>query len=454
MHDTIPRMAEKLEPYRRIAGKEVADRTDGGRGLFGMRHRRMKEKTARKINRFRERVVNEEVPSLSAENLFLKNPEHQQQLILVNDVLQKYCTGIGVQYKPVPAHAISTISKAKKHPETYNGKYQSTTGMMYIDDEIRGFELFWTTLHEVIHAIGSTTFNVSKDGWSSRRIGYEQSTTRGRQFSGFNEGVIEHIVHEIAVSQYNDIAQRLHEIKSSTGVDAADTRYEFAFQPHDYDAHRSLVSDVMQREAYARQHEQEGEIEDDTLLLKYLEPVQAEMVHGYLSGNMMHLRSIEQHFGEGSLRLIAALRDTDGYGSERGVLFRDYFATLSDEWPTRLRIASEFIENSESFALYVRANTEVSHIVTEYISAPFPSIRNKEYERHIGLACGVLLMIERALRTHSGPHSRRMHGEYKTLLEEADTLRAKYMKTFNLNANDVPVLTERPERHLTIRKSD
>lgn len=446
-------MAEKLEPYRKITSKEIADRTGGGRGLFRTRHRRMKENAARKINTFRERHVRGEVLSRSAENLFQKSPEHQQQLALVNDVVQSYCARIGVPYTPVPLHGIRTISAEEKKPQTFSGQYESDTGLIYIDDSLRGFKLFWTILHEVLHAIGRTTFNAHEKGWSSRRIGYEQNTSLGRQFSGFNEGVVELIVREIASSKYNEISQKLHEIKTAGGIANDDTSYEFRFLEHAYDAHRSLVGDVIKREAFARQHESEGETEDDTLLMKYLRPVETDMILGYFSGNMMHLRSIEEHFGEGSLRFFASLKDKDGYGSERGALFLNYFATLSDEWPTRLRIASEFIENSESFALYVRSNHEVLATIRDYIAAPLPQERTKEYERHIGLACGVLMLIERSLRAPSGPHSRRMHAEYVLLAQKADELRDAYMKRFNLNPNDVPVLTERPERHLTIKPS-
>ncbi len=444
-------MAEKLQPYRNIHPHEVADRTDGGRGLLGMRHKRLKKNTARKINEFRRRHVQGEVRSRSADNLFLKNHEHQQQLALVNTVLHAYCSGIGVPFVSVPVHAIRTISASEKHPEKFNGQYESRSGLIYIDDTLRGFELFWTILHEVLHAIGRTTFDVHERGWNSRRVGYEQTTRYGRHFSGFNEGVVELIVHECASNAYHEIVRALDAMKTAAGVDAGDMVYEFKFQPHAYDAHRSLVGDVIHKEARARQLEEEGETEDDTLLMKYVEPVQLEMIRGYFSGNMMHLRSIEKHFGEGSLRLIAALKDTDGYESDRGSQFLHYFATLSDEWPTRLRIASEFIENSESFALYVRSNHEVLATINDYVATPLPQERTKEYERNIGLACGVLMLIERSLRTPTGPHSRRMHAEYEALLKVAHDHRDRYMKTYNLNPNDVPVLTERPDRHLTIR---
>lgn len=448
-------MAEKLEPYRKITSKEIADKTGGGRGLFRMRHHRMKERAARKINTFRERHVRGEVLSRSAENLFQKSPEHQQQLQLVNDVVHSYCARIGVPYTPVPLHGIRTISAEEKKPQTFSGQYESGTGLIYIDDSLRGFELFWTILHEVLHAIGRTTFDAREEGegWSTRRVGYEQTTRLGRQFSGFNEGVVELIVREIAAGKYNEISQKLYDIKRAAGVDDADTSYEFRFQPHSYDVHRTLVGDVIHQEARARQHEAEGETDDDTLLMKYVEPVELQMIQGYFSGNMMHLRSIEKHFGEGSLRFIAALKDTDEYGSKRGTEFLNYFATLSDEWPTRFRIASEFIQNSESFALYVRSNHEVLATIRDYVAAPLPEKRTKEYEQHIGLACGVLMLIEKSLRVPAGPHSRRMHAEYEALLKTAEEHRDRYMKTFNLNANDVPVLTERPERHLTVRPS-
>lgn len=454
-HDIVLPMAEKVEPYRKITAQEIADKTGGGQGLFKMRHRRMKERAAQKINAFRERHINGEVSSLSRENLFLKNPEHQQQLMLVNDLLQKYCDTIGIPFKPVPLHTMRTISKKEKQSETYHGMYQGTTGLIYIDDELRGFELFWTILHEVLHAIGRTTFNATnaRGAWDIRRIGYESKTARGKEFSGFNEGVVELIVREIAANKYNEISQKLFEIKQAAGVDDADTSYEFKFQPHSYDAHRSLVGDVIHKEARARQLEAEGETDDDTLLMKHIDPVELQMIHGYFTGNMMHLRSIEKHFGEGSLRFFASLEDTDGYGSERGALFREYFDTLGDEWPTRLRIAAEFIQNTESFALFLRSNAQVLTVLNTYIQSPLPEARTREYEQHIGLACGMYSLFERRLKNHAGPHSRRMHAEYTALARRANEIRDEYMKKFQLNANDVPVLISRPERHLTIRRS-
>ncbi len=447
-------MAEKLEPYRKITAEEIADRTGGGRGLFRMRHQRMKERAAQKINTFRERHVRGEVLSRSAENLFQKSQEHQQQLQLVNEVLQSYCSTIGVPFTPIPLHAMRTISEREKHPETYHGIYEVDTGLMYIDNELRGFRLFWTMLHEAVHAIGRTTFNAegkNAQTWSRRRVGYQQYTAQGRQFSGLNEGVVELIVYEIVGSKYNEISQKLHEIKKTAGVEEQNTDYEIRFQAHEYDSHRSLVRDVIKREAYLRQHEHEGESDDDTLLLRYLRPVELEMIQGYLSGNMMHLRSIERHFGEGSLQFIAALKGEDGYGSDRGALFLSYFATLPDEWSTRLRIASDFMQNSELFALYLRSSAQVRNTINSYCAAPFPAERTQEYEQHIGLACGVLMIIERTLRTPAGVHSRKMYSEYKAQLDRVRELREKYMETFHLNPNDVPVLTERPERHLTIK---
>ncbi len=447
-------MIEAKEPYRNITPREVVDATGGGRGLLHMRHERMKQRAARSINAFRERNARDESLSRSAENLFLKNPEHQHQLKLVNELLQQYCASIGVPFKPMPAHAIRTISKKEKEPETYFGIYENDTGLIYIDEELRGFQLFWTILHEILHAIGRTTFTAvnARGAWGIRRVGYESKTAHGKEFSGFNEGVVEMIVHKISESKFNEISQKLHEIKVAAGVDATHAGYEFRFHPHTYDAHHKLVADVIEKEAYARQHEERGQTDDDTLLMEYLVPVEREMIAGYFSGNMMHLRSIEEHFGEGSLRLIAALRDTDGAGTERGALFLSYFDTLHDEWPTRLRIASEFIQNTESFALFLRSNAEVLQLLSTYIQTPVPHIRSREYEQHIGLACGMYALFEKKLSNASGPHSRRMHGEYVRALAQAHALRSTYMTAFSLNANDVPVRTSRPERHLTIKK--
>ena len=452
MRDIIALMAEKVEPYRKVTTKEVADRTGGGRGLLRMRHQRMKEKAARNINTFRQRQISGEVKSRSAENLFLKNPEHQMQLALVNELLQDYCNTINVSFKQVPAQAIRTISKKEKYPETFDGQYDLHSGLMYIDEDLRGFRLFWTILHEVLHAIGRTTFIAvnSRGAWATRRVGYESRTERGKEFSGFNEGVVEMIVHKISESKYNEISQRLHEIKLATGVDGEESRYLFQFIPHAYDAHYDLVDDVIKKEAYARQFDERGETDDDTLLMEYLRPVELEMIQGYFSGNMMHFRSIEKHFGEGSLRLIAALQDTDGSGTERGALFLNYFSTLPDEWPTRLHIASEFIQNTESFALFLRTNIEVLQLLEAYIEVPLPEARSKEYEQHIGLACGMYGIFERRLKVHAGPHSRRMHAEYVLRSQKAHELRDAYMRKFALNANDVPVLVSRPERHLTL----
>lgn len=445
-------MIEAKEPYRKIVQSEIVDKSGGGRGFFGIRRDRVKKKTTQHIHEFRRKHIRGEIPSRSAENLFEKSPEHQQQLKLVNELLQEYCLKIGVSFTPVPSYAIRTIAGAEKSPETYDGKYEPGTGLMYVDESLRGFRLFWTILHEILHAIGRTTFESYGAQWGFRRTGYEQITKQGRQFSGFNEGVVELIVHKIAGGKYNEISQRLYEIKSTCNQDAQDSLYEFKFYPHLYDSHRSLVGDVIHREAYARQIEERGETDDDTLLMTYLEPVELEMMQGYFSGNMMQLRSIEKHFGEGSLRFIASLKDVDGYGSERGAQFLDYFSTLPDEWPTRLRIASEFIQNTESFALFLRANTQTLTVLNTYIQTPLPQIRTREYEQHIGLACGMYSLFERRLKNHEGPHSRRMHAEYTLLAQRANEIRDEYMKKFQLNANDVPVRTSRPERHLTIKK--
>jgi hypothetical protein len=261
--------------------------------------------------------------------------------------------------------------------------------------------------------------------------------------------VLELIARHVAVKHHEEVSQMLASIALQNGKKEDDPEYKFRFDPHAYDLHHNFAQDVMYAVAQAEQ--ESNEVDSDALLLQFLDNSRKGIARSYFTGNMMYLRNAERLFGEGTIRFIAAAQPKDGLDEQRTREFQEYFETVPEDWQGRLQIAESFITSKEQFAAYVDSCHGVIPVwIQAMLERPIPEEMTPEYTHNIGLSVGVCHIVLRKIGTDDHHLCKRIKEQYTELLARADEKRTAYMNRFGVNANQVPVRTDRRRRHLTL----
>jgi len=148
-------------------------------------------------------------------------------------------------------------------------------------------------LHEAIHAAGHHKFNYDKekglDDVDFYRIGYNIRNDKGEtSFVGFNEAVVDKMTLELLEKNNEYIGEELmiseqdkHDADLVTGY------------PWNVNLLNLIIEKISDRDDDENNNPWE------------------KIKKGHFTGNMMFLRSIEERFGEGSLRLLSVMHNID-----------------------------------------------------------------------------------------------------------------------------------------------
>ncbi len=187
-------------------------------------------------------------------------------------------------------------------------------------------------LHELIHASSFVGFFVKEDGdIKNYRSGYDyggvkkELTKNGDYFRGLNEAITQKITEELFSKNMEKIFKSKEIINAEKKILGSPTYKGYI------DILNTIIKTISQFE-----YKTEGEI------WKRIEK-------GYFTGEMMHLRKIEEIFGPGSLRVLAAMNPTtmSNLVLEDGSLFMKYFSfDINKE--EKEKIADEILTDEEN----------------------------------------------------------------------------------------------------------
>jgi len=227
-----------------------------------------------------------------------KTPEQLKFIETINDWLAMDFQELGLEKQnilPEQIHLLPHDVFTREFPETDSETFfRSTKQATYIDINRRATDgrdnrmaIFQTIFHEGIHLISAMKFQVDTEkklikpyrtGYTTHNITEESH----EHFRGFDEAIVDKIIIE-AANRHEDEFIKKFNIKPE----------ELEFQVPYYTEYMDILETIIERMA-EKNNKDESEI-------------WSNFKKGIFSGQMMHLRDIERTFGEGSLRLIAAL---------------------------------------------------------------------------------------------------------------------------------------------------
>jgi hypothetical protein len=250
-----------------------------------------------------------------------KSPLFKKMIKVGQDILKKEFGNLGVDTQYIiDEEGIDIKEKAEmRKPGFYNTHYQSIwiqdvpdkTIQEKIIDKVHSFfdkpgtagfrhERFHQLLHEMVHASGHVKYHadIEEKKVKTYRSGYLNISQNDQElmFLKFNEGVVERATMELMKKYDEEITEKLD-------IAPAEKKYLQRFSAGNYRAEVGMINSVTNAIA---QHKNISE-----------EEVWEDFKKGHFTGNMMHLRAIDEVYGEGTLRIIASLENIIQKKSEK-----------------------------------------------------------------------------------------------------------------------------------------
>jgi len=257
----------------------------------------------------------------------LKKTEEELYVIeKINQILTQKCKEYEVEKPEIFPDNIH-IFESKN--DIVGGKYNADAHKIYLD-RMKGRRLdeYFVLLEEMIHATSYVSFSISEErNVDKYRLGYliNNNEDGHSHFLGLNEAVTARMFLNILKENELNFTQDLQitegEIKEN----------KFLVYPY------LKVLDFLQAKIAESKKES-------------IENVQKRFEKGMLTGEMMHLRDIEDIFGPGSLRIIASLgSDTkskfNNHREKESVLTIQFFKTEDQE--LKNKIAKKLLNERE-----------------------------------------------------------------------------------------------------------
>lgn len=268
------------------------------------------------INNAQKKLDNaQEHQAIENSNSYREPTEHEVLLISKSkEVVRKELSRLGVEAR-LDEYKIKFLDKnkgtgsynsdsriieidSKYKPDTIlNTKYYLFRILSKLNPESKTISNFKTIIHEMIHAKSFHKYKIENNEVSSYRNGYLTKNDKGAYFRGLNEAITEKTVLDILNDENKKIKINLNILESKYRVEL------------------KIIENIVKKIA-KKEGKEEKEIWD---IFK----------EGHFSGNMMHLRKIEENFGEGSLRILAKMGSNEKLTSKENLLCYIYFSTNS-----------------------------------------------------------------------------------------------------------------------------
>jgi len=258
-----------------------------------------------------------------------KSPDELRFISRLNDYIQQEFKELGIQesrnIEPNQIHLLPRDVFERHFGERIPAFHSTTGDSIYaVKDRLSKEILYDTLVHEAIHAVSLHKFHVDKEKRkvSEYRTGYQTRNPSRKKwhFSGFSEALTEKFARDI----YN---KHLDALIEEFGVSEKEPQL-----PMVYDRFMQIVDTIVKRVA-----ERKGEAETS---------VWQRFKRGLITGEMLHLRDVEETYGGGSLRVLAALDALSGDVLPELIdKVDEYFTT--DDIEKRKSIAHEILSGSD-----------------------------------------------------------------------------------------------------------
>lgn len=257
-----------------------------------------------------------------------KTPEQLKFIEKVNSWLNEEFEELGIKEKaevlPEEIHLLSQKAFKQRFPQSKSDRFFSPMDqVVYSASSVRGVEknrlaLFHAIFHESIHLVSARRYRLHDLNDKEKlvvpyRTGYGTfGFLRGthEHFKGFDEAVVDKIVLDSLVKHKDEFVREFDIKKHELNLAA----------PYYYWGNMEILDRIIERI---------GEKKNENVAT-----VWKRFKKGLFTGEMAHLRDIEKTFGDGALRVVAALGSSTGLGSSTKKtdekIFK-YFMTDSEE---------------------------------------------------------------------------------------------------------------------------
>lgn len=285
-----------------------------GKGLDPTEHK----KAQRSVDRFRAKGLEK----------FPEEKEKSQEFLFLIKKIEEYLNAelasFGLppmEIEPDRIHLFDEEEMEKRYQTTdLNGQYSPLEDSIAIKDKGQRLQLYKSTLHESVHRAAYKTFSANQElkvidvvrgGYTA---GNPSDESGHEHFRGFDEAVVDGIVSEILEDHKQEL---IHTLNITEEERAQPVRY--------YREYMDILGIIMKKIAAAKNEK--------------VEAVWENFKRGEFTGEMMHLRDVEEVFGKGSLRVLGALGSATKNSIKAGeaiAMIRRYFETDNSEDQERI----------------------------------------------------------------------------------------------------------------------
>jgi hypothetical protein len=297
---------------------------------FNIRDKNLDDKERGKVVQYYENRSQRGFETMEGE--LKKSPETLQFIETINGYLNEELEAMGLDEAQLDAqriHVLTAEGFAKNFPHLadVNGVYSDDKDGIYVEQDKSRLQTYKSMLHEVIHQLSYKAIAANPEIKETYvvRSGYANipgTEEHHEHFRGLNEAVIDSIVKEV-------FRKHADELIKDFNITKEEQREPVSY----YDGYIHILNIIMDKIV-----EKKGE--DKTA-------VWGRFKKGEFTGEMMHLREVERTFGNGALRVLAALGSGTKTMKRSKVVekMEEYFQT--DDAATQEKIAKEILIERE-----------------------------------------------------------------------------------------------------------
>ncbi len=261
-----------------------------------------------------------------------KSIEQIQFINLLNSYFAEELKELGIEkdytFTPEQYHLMPEEIFEQNVEERVPGFHRQYENNMYINTtRFREQNIYHTMIHESIHSLSYHKFHIDPDKKiiSSYRMGYEvKNPTEGdfRYFDGLTEAITERMAREVYTKHHEEIENLFHLAPNS-----------MPGMPMVYGEFMGVVDTVISKMSEEKKEEPQE--------------IWKRFKRGMITGEMLHLRDVENVFGKGSLRILAALSVDLNHLNYKDAAqkIKEYFTTNDEE--RKLALAQEILDKEE-----------------------------------------------------------------------------------------------------------
>lgn len=269
--------------------------------------------------------IGESILELTKKEL-AKTAEDNYVIGKYNEYLKEEIESLELKFNPIPRDRIKFFNYEYYNEINGDGKsggiFLPTKNLIMLQ-RMNGVRQYHNMMHEMIHCASFQKFTLNQEIYDNKRLGYhiQSDGEKEDKLLGFNEGVTRLLTQEILNKHKDELLNHLEGFKDKSPYGLLEGMNFFRGNHGEGAFVERLIITMDQKSRESK------------------EGVWKKFKIGMLTGNMMHLRDIENIFGKKSLKILSE------YGEEKRVngLVYDYFFSTNQE--KRNEIKEELFKN-------------------------------------------------------------------------------------------------------------